>query len=470
MAACTHMYYLECVLKLGGLGTNGYFADPGNTFDFFLVLAALIEEEHLPFAPILQETFPFPPTMLRVARFARVLRAVRLLRTFEGLRHLSLSLLVAFPQFLNAGIFVLLIIFLYGVLGVELFAFVGTGVDNNRFDGSLSFHSVPTAMQVLLECMTADGWSIQMLDALNPPHRGTCNPSPTDGSVSDCGSWLAFPYFISFMILGNLLLKNLIVAIILQNFKECSDTNQVLVSTNDIELFDDVWRLFDKDVSGNIEADQFIPLLLHLPLPFRPAECPEGDTPENRVAARKFVLHLVDRALLPKKYTQSGAFLNYRHVLRSFIDLSYTSYIDPASGEDLAPPPIVEAQPVESGWELVRASSRVELLRAQFADVSHLTQSRLARTKVGKGTQAEQMRALTHLVKLQGKDIDSLEVCDPTPPHICPRAFRCALSAGSRLTCSEPLQPQALSGNSPRLAGGSALRARAARGRRGGAH
>ena len=58
--------------------------------------------------------------MLRVLRVARLLRAVRLLRGFKGLRNIAMTLLLAFPQFLNVGFFLALVIFVYAPLSTAL--------------------------------------------------------------------------------------------------------------------------------------------------------------------------------------------------------------------------------------------------------------------------------------------------------------------------------------------------------------
>ena len=42
----------------------------------------------------------------------------------------------------------------------------------------------------------------------------------------------------------------------------------------------------------------------------------------------------------------------------------------------------------------------VEVLRKQFANEGHVTPSMLAKARLGKGTQAEQIRALTDLLKI----------------------------------------------------------------------
>ena len=45
-----------------------------------------------------------------------------------------------------------------------------------------------------------------------------CDPHPADGSHTDCGSSLAVPYFVSYILIGSFVFLNLVVAIILETF------------------------------------------------------------------------------------------------------------------------------------------------------------------------------------------------------------------------------------------------------------
>ena len=261
MTLCTRFYYLEFVLKIIGLGIHSYFDDGWNKFDFSLIVAALLEEFA---AELVEEYLPLPPMLLRVMRIARVLRAVRLLRNFEKLRNVIITLLLSFPSFLNVGFFLALVIFVYAVVGVELFTFVGEG---QQLKGSRTFQSVAHASELLLQCITSDGWAMVMLDARNAPERGKCDPTlePTD-----CGSPVAYAYFVSYILIAMLVLRNLIVAIILQNFSALGDINPTVASKTDIEVFDDAWHRIDIDGSGHIMAEHLVELLLSLPKPLRP--------------------------------------------------------------------------------------------------------------------------------------------------------------------------------------------------------
>merc|ERR1711968_275189 len=82
------IYFFEMVLKLIGLGWNGYIVDGWNKFDFFLVWAGIIGAF---------VNFPII-SIFRLFRIARVFRAVR---QFPKLLMLFKTLIVSIPAFMN---------------------------------------------------------------------------------------------------------------------------------------------------------------------------------------------------------------------------------------------------------------------------------------------------------------------------------------------------------------------------------
>ena len=314
MALCTKLYYTECVFKLFGLGVGGYFASGWNRFEFVLVFTALLEDVAL---ELVGPYLPLPPTLLRVIRIARLLRILRLLRSLEGLRNVVMTLFLSFPSFVNVAGLLMLVIFMYAVLGVQLFYSVQSGV---VLRGEHSFRSVASASQLLFQCLTGDGWSGMMLDAT----ASACEWDPaSDAASADAGmgSWYAqlqsfvdvhgacgmsYGFFITFMLIGLFVLANLIVAVILQNFSSLGDLNPDVASKNDIESFSEKWALVDTAGNGFIAAEALPTLLILLDRPLRPLGIPAHDAPANRVMARNVIAELVRKNLFPERFTSSG--------------------------------------------------------------------------------------------------------------------------------------------------------------------
>ena len=154
----SYFYYCECVLKLTGLGPANYFGDGWCRFDFFLVCVSLMDQF---FLELLLYFLPVPPTLLRVLRVARVLRILRLVKNLKGLRDLALTLVYAFPALVNVGALLFIVSFIYAVLGMNLFCRVQ---HQENISDDRNFESFGSAMMLLFQCITGDGWSAFMYD------------------------------------------------------------------------------------------------------------------------------------------------------------------------------------------------------------------------------------------------------------------------------------------------------------------
>lgn len=104
-----------------------------------------------------------------------------------------------------------------------------------------------------------------MADAMVEESSGLC--SQRDG---DCGSWMAIPYFISFLLIGSFVFLNLVVAVILQNFSSIGSQDPALVRRVTRHASDPPQRL--PKTCGRLRSGRQ-PLLG--PATCRPAPCAE---------------------------------------------------------------------------------------------------------------------------------------------------------------------------------------------------
>ena len=298
----SYFYYAEAILKIFALGCS-YFEDGWCRFDFFLVCVSLLDQ----FAQEwLASILPIPPTVLRVLRVARVLRVLRLIKNLKGLRDLCLTLVLSFPGLSNVGALLGLVMFMYGVLGMNMFTFVmhGDAIDDNK-----NFETFGAGQLILFQCLTGDGWSEFMDDLLVDWERG-CDP---DAVPSDCGTPLAIPYFVSFTVIGSFVMLNLIVAVILENFTAIGSVNPDLVSANDIGDFKDAWGAFDPDADGWIPAKELPHLVRALKPPLGIGGTQNGQTHGRAV---KFCISL--------GVTQKDGQVAFREVLDALVNQNCT--------------------------------------------------------------------------------------------------------------------------------------------------
>ena len=263
MDTFSYIYYAECIMKLLSFGIDGYFGDGWCRFDFFLVCSTLVDQ----FATeLLAKYLPMPPMLLRVMRIFRIMRILRLLRHAKSLRDLIVTMILSFPSLFNVGSILALITFMYAVLGRQLFTFLAhggpSGSVNGGINGDRNFETFGSSFLLLFQCLTGDGWSAMMADAMLDEASGICTEE-----AGDCGSYLAIPYFVSFLVIGGFVFVNLIVAVILDNFATLHNQDPDLVSATDLELFLDIWSEFDPDASNHIGVRELPNFLLKVPRP-----------------------------------------------------------------------------------------------------------------------------------------------------------------------------------------------------------
>ncbi|XP_065176053.1 sodium channel protein 60E-like [Sycon ciliatum] len=246
----TAVYGLEALIKLVGLRT-GYFLDNWNNFDFVVLIlsiaALVLESFRLTFISI-------DPTALRVIRVFRVIRLVRLIHHYRGIRKLIITLTYSLPALVNVGGLLMLMIYIYGILGINLFGHV-------KLTGALSdqvnFKTIGRALLVLFRLSTAAGWN----DILNPLviEPPDCDPE-FEGLVNgNCGYPVGAPiYFVTFTVFTFLIILNLYVAIILENYVEVSEDS---IFEDDIDAFYYRWAKFDPKASQFIHIEKVVILI-----------------------------------------------------------------------------------------------------------------------------------------------------------------------------------------------------------------
>lgn len=110
----------------------------------------------------------------------------------------------------NFMILLCLFIYVYALLGMTFFAgtmkFDNSGnVDKvNGTSPPWNFDNLWTAVVVVFELLVEDNWNNTMYDAVL------------------CNGWYAYPYFMSAIIFGNIVMLNLFLAVLLGNFDEAS--------------------------------------------------------------------------------------------------------------------------------------------------------------------------------------------------------------------------------------------------------
>ncbi|XP_051835222.1 sodium channel protein type 10 subunit alpha [Antechinus flavipes] len=242
------VFTTECVLKVFAL-RHYYFINGWNIFDLIVVVLSITS---LVFSGIMKslENY-FSPTLFRVIRLARIGRILRLIRAAKGIRTLLFALMMSLPALFNIGLLLFLVMFIYSIFGMANFAYVKweAGIDD-----MFNFQTFANSMLCLFQITTSAGWDGLLSPILN---RGQpyCDPDliHSNKSRGNCGNpTIGIAFFVSYIIVSFLIVVNMYIAVILENFNVATEESTEPLSEDDFDMFYETWEKFDP------EATQFI--------------------------------------------------------------------------------------------------------------------------------------------------------------------------------------------------------------------
>ncbi len=197
------IFTVEALIKILAEGNRplNYFKNPWNIFDFAIVTACLLE----PFIHI-------GGAFLPVLRLARILRVLRLVSAIPKLQLLVSCLLKSLPSMFYVSILLFLLFYIYGAMAVFLFG------ENDP----IHFRDLQTSILSLFRVVTLEDWTDVMYinmygsDAYGYSASDLQKWNPTS-SESPVGA--AF-FFVSFVLLGTMIVLNLVIGVIMNSMDE----------------------------------------------------------------------------------------------------------------------------------------------------------------------------------------------------------------------------------------------------------
>ncbi|XP_073432820.1 sodium channel protein type 8 subunit alpha isoform X4 [Dendrobates tinctorius] len=237
----------ECVLKLCAL-RHYYFTIGWNIFDFVVVILSIVGM----FLADLIEKYFVSPTLFRVIRLARIGRVLRLIKGAKGIRTLLFALMMSLPALFNIGLLLFLVMFIFSIFGMSNFAYVKkeAGIDD-----MFNFETFGNSMICLFMITTSAGWDGLLLPLLNrPPDCDPKKENPGSPMQGDCGNpSVGIFFFVSYIIISFLIVVNMYIAIILENFSVATEESADPLSEDDFETFYEIWEKFDPDATQFIQ-------------------------------------------------------------------------------------------------------------------------------------------------------------------------------------------------------------------------
>ena len=124
----------------------------------------------------------------------------------------------------------------------------------------VNFETFGSSMMVLFRLATSAGWN-EVLDSLMIT-APDCDPNLNGVPNGDCGTpWVAVAYFVTFILITYLIIVNMYIAVILENFNQAHEQEEIGITDEDIEMFYAVWQLYDPLATQFIDYEK-LPFLV----------------------------------------------------------------------------------------------------------------------------------------------------------------------------------------------------------------
>ncbi|KAG7319794.1 hypothetical protein KOW79_016937 [Hemibagrus wyckioides] len=242
------IFSTECVVKIFALRCY-FFTVSWNIFDFVVVILSIVG---IVLADIIEKYF-VSPTLFRVIRLARIGRVLRLIRAAKGIRTLLFALMMSLPALFNIGLLLFLVMFIYAIFGMANFAYVKK---HGGIDDMFNFETFGNSIICLFQITTSAGWN-NLLDPILSNSPEECNPHIVNTGTNikgNCGNpSVGITFFVSYIIISFLIVVNMYIAIILENFSVATEESTEPLTEDDFEMFYEVWEKFDVEATHFIE-------------------------------------------------------------------------------------------------------------------------------------------------------------------------------------------------------------------------
>lgn len=191
------LFALEIALRIYAAPSQ-YFRSGWNVFDFIIVVISFVAAG----------------SGLAAVRALRVLRVLRVVTVIPRMRLVVAALLDSIPGIASVGIVVVLIVYVFAVIGSNLY-----GSDHPQY-----FGDVFTAMYTLFQVMTLEGWA----------------EIASDVAATHPRSWI---FFLTFVLIATFTMLNLFVAIVVKTVDDEEDPKYLTLKAQNEKILEELASL-----------------------------------------------------------------------------------------------------------------------------------------------------------------------------------------------------------------------------------
>jgi len=225
----TGIFFVEMIIKMVGLTWRGYFEHAFNIFDCVIVVLSVIDL-------VLDYTLDASTvSALTALRGFRLLRVFKLAKSWSKFHMVLKTVSSSLKEVSSFSILLFLFIYIYTLLGLELFAYYAKFNEAGEFDlengaePMFSFDGFFDSIITVFIILTNDGWSGIYFNY----YRAV-------------GATASTIYFVTLIIIGQMILLNLFLAILLNNFDSVSmekeqNTKKEETEVDDEQLLQSAW-------------------------------------------------------------------------------------------------------------------------------------------------------------------------------------------------------------------------------------
>jgi voltage-gated sodium channel len=193
------IFTIEILLKMTAKSPKpwSFFTDGWNIFDFLIVAVCFL---------------PFGGGHVAVLRLFRLLRVLRLITAIPRLQVIVAGLMRSLPSMVYVSILLFILFYVYAVVGIILF----------RANDPIHFGDLWTSLLSLFRVVTLEDWTdIMYLQIYGSEGYAGYNQSIEGLDItSKAQPLIGTVYFISFVMLGTMIMLNLIIGIVVNGMDE----------------------------------------------------------------------------------------------------------------------------------------------------------------------------------------------------------------------------------------------------------
>jgi voltage-gated sodium channel len=221
------IFVIEIIIKIGSEGyqPQRYFQQAWNVFDFTIVLFCFLS---------------VGSQFVAVLRLARVLRILRLISRLPRLQLLVAALFKSIPSMGYIIIFLVLLFYIYAVMGTFLFS----------KNDPIHFGTLALSMLSLFRTVTLESWTeLLYIQMYGCDQVGYDNVFKSQCTNPEAQPLIAAIYFVSFILIGSMIVINLFIGVVMNSIQETQAESELEILTR------------RKKIQGQLTADEELRLV-----------------------------------------------------------------------------------------------------------------------------------------------------------------------------------------------------------------